>query len=105
MEYNYRISNTNSSLGRWLASIKDPLHCPSILLGGQYLKGSPPSAIDEFIDCLRNNVCPRVIRLQNINISNDQVRRLLDVLPSTYIYAINLGEVELDEHLVSISVR
>ena len=51
-EHNYRIGNTNSILGRWLASIKDPLHCPPILQGGQYLKGSPASAIDEFIECL-----------------------------------------------------
>ena len=71
---------------------------PTLLLGGEYLKGSPSSAIDEFIESLRNNVCPQVIRLQNMTISNDQVRTLLDVLLTTYMYAVNLGIVELDRN-------
>jgi len=104
-EINNNTVNPNSILGRWFTTLRDPLHCPTLLLGGQYLKGSPSYAIDEFIDCLRHNVCPRVLRLQNINMSDAQVRTLLDVLPTTYIYAVNLGEVELDtrtrQHLCS----
>ena len=92
----YVTVNPSTILGKWLAAIRDPTNCPTILEGGCYLKGSPSYAIDEFIDSLRHNLGPRVLHLQNIAISNTQVRQLLDVLPSTYIYAVNLGEVELD---------
>jgi hypothetical protein len=99
----------NSILGQWLAIIRDPLTCPTEIEGGTYLKGSHTYAIDEFIDCLKNNSSPRILRLQNINISDAQVRKLLDTLPSTYIYAMNLGEVDLDDctrqHLCSVLPR
>jgi hypothetical protein len=101
-----RTADPQSILGRWLAQIRDPLRCPSTLSGGMNLKGSPSHAIDEFIDSLRHNLLPRVLRLQNINISNIQIRRLLDILPSTNIYAVNIGEADLDklsrQHLCSV---
>ena len=83
-------------LGQWLADIRDPFRCPAIQLGGQYLKGAPTYAIDAFITSLRDNLCARVLRQQNINFSNGQVRRLLDILPTTYIYVLNIGEMDLD---------
>ena len=66
-----RTADPQSILGRWLAKIRDPLRCPPTLLGGMYLKGSPSHAIVEFIDSLLHNLVPRVLRLQNINISNE----------------------------------
>ena len=76
------------------------------LQGGMYLKGSPSYAIDEFIDSLRHNTLPRVLRLQTVKISNTQIRKLFDVLPYTNIYAANIGEADLDgpsrQHLCSI---
>ena len=93
-------------IGRWLADIRDPVRCPAKLQGGIDLEGSPSYAIDEFIDSLRHNNLPRVLRLQNINISNTQIRNLIDVLPYTNIYAANIGEADLDgpsrQHLCSI---
>jgi len=68
-----------------------------VLRGGQHLKGAPPYAIDAFVTSLRDNLCARVLRLQNINFSNDQVRSLLEILPTTYVYALNIGELELDK--------
>ena len=92
----HRTVDPNSMLGRWLANIRDPIRCPATLQGGIYLKGSPSYAIDEFIDSLRHNTLPCVLRLQNINISNTQIRNLFDVLPYTNIYAANIGEADLD---------
>ena len=93
----HRSVDPNSMLGRWLASIGDPIRCPTTLQGGMHLKGSPSYAIDAFIDNLRHNTLPRVLRLQNVNISNTQIRTLFAILPSTNIYAINIGEVDLDD--------
>ena len=87
----------NSMLGRWLTTIRDPIRCPSTLQGGMHLKGSPSYAIDAFIDSLHHNTLPRVLRLQNVNISNTQIRTLFARLPTTNIYAINIGEVDLDD--------
>ena len=87
----------NSMLGRWLINIRDPIRCPTTLQGGMHLKGSPSYAIDAFIDSLHHNTLPRVLRLQNVNISNTQIRTLFARLPTTNIYAINIGEVDLDD--------
>jgi hypothetical protein len=89
----HRTVDPNSMLG---ADIRDPVRCPATLQGGMYLKGSPSYAIDEFINNLRHNLLPRVLRLQNINTSNTQIRNLLDVLPYTNIYAANIGEADHD---------
>ena len=88
--------DSDGRLGQWLADIRDPCRCPAVLRGGQNLKGAPPYAIDAFITSLRDTLSVRVLRLQNINFSNDQVRSLLDILPTTYVYALNIGEMELD---------
>ena len=88
--------DSDGRLGQWLANIRDPSRCPAVLHGGQHLKGAPPHAIDAFVDSLCDNLCARVLRLQNINFSNDQVRSLLEILPTTYVYALNIGELELD---------
>ena len=89
--------DSDGRLGKWLADIRDPFRCPAVLRGGQHLKGAPPHAIDAFVNSLCDNLCARVLRLQNINFSNDQVRSLLEILPTTYVYALNIGELELDK--------
>ena len=83
-----------SRLESWITSIQGA-ECPQEVQVGTHAKGCPPAAVDRIIQALRGNTRIHALYFQGMGVSDRQLVALLEVMQTTRIYALNLGETTL----------
>ena len=87
-------NGNQSRLDQWLDCIQGP-DCPQEAQIGRHAKGCSAAMVDKIIQTLRGNTAIHALYFQGMGITDDQLIALLEVLQSTRVYALNLGETML----------
>ena len=87
-----RVSGS-SSFEAWLRKIQSH-ECPSVLTAKEYMTSRNKSLLRQLINTFQNNPRLQVLYLQGLGIDDELLRHLVDVLETTTVYGVNLGESE-----------
>ena len=83
----------SSSFEAWLEKIQSH-ECPSVLSAEEYMTSRNKSLLRQLITFFRNNTRLQVLYLQGLGIDDELLRDLIDILETTTVYGVNLGESE-----------
>ena len=83
-----------SHLDSWITSIQGG-SCPQELQVGKYAKDSSSEIVTKIIQAMRGNTAIHALYFQGMGVNDEQLIALLEVLQTTRVYALNMGETNL----------
>ena len=77
----------------WITRIKGT-ECPTELLAKEYMKSRSKGLLRRMIEAFRNNTKLQVLRIQGLGIDDELLQLHVELLSTTVVYVVNLGESE-----------
>ena len=90
--YQQRQCNTGGTgFEDWITRIKGT-ECPTELLAKEHITSRSKGLLRRMIEAFRNNTKLQVLRIQGLGIDDELLQLLVEVLSTTVVYGVNLGE-------------